>query len=291
MSCCCNCTVYQRVLDIMKKNEINVKKSRLLVSVVIPTYKDEKYINKTLKDVKSVLEKMGFDYEIIVVVDGLIDGTFNIVSELSKRLKKIKTVAYKVNRGKGYALRQGFSLAKGDLIGFIDADGQIKAQAIESALKKLTNSDADMVIGSKKHLLSKVVYSTERRILSKMSQFFIKLLFNVGVSDTQAGLKMFKRKVIGEIGPRLTVDRFAIDIEILSVAKFMGYKNIEEIPIEVKSVDHGGQKIIQTISFVDLFKTFSDSLKIFYQLRIDKFYSLNNKDKWIKLDKPDHSPR
>lgn len=291
MSCCCNCTVYQRVLDIMKKNEINVKKSRLSVSVVIPTYKDEKYINKTLKDVKSVLEKMGFDYEIIVVVDGLIDGTFNIVSELSKRLKKIKTVAYKVNRGKGYALRQGFSLAKGDLIGFIDADGQIKAQAIESALKKLTNSDADMVIGSKKHLLSKVVYSTERRILSKMSQFFIKLLFNVGVSDTQAGLKMFKRKVIGEIGPRLTVDRFAIDIEILSVAKFMGYKNIEEIPIEVKSVDHGGQKIIQTISFVDLFKTFSDSLKIFYQLRIDKFYSLNNKDKWIKLDKPDHSPR
>jgi len=275
----------------MKKNEINVKKSRLSVSVVIPTYKDEKYINKTLKDVKSVLEKMGFDYEIIVVVDGLIDGTFNIVSELSKRLKKIKTVAYKVNRGKGYALRQGFSLAKGDLIGFIDADGQIKAQAIESALKKLTNSDADMVIGSKKHLLSKVVYSTERRILSKMSQFFIKLLFNVGVSDTQAGLKMFKRKVIGEIGPRLTVDRFAIDIEILSVAKFMGYKNIEEIPIEVKSVDHGGQKIIQTISFVDLFKTFSDSLKIFYQLRIDKFYSLNNKDKWIKLDKPDHSPR
>ena len=291
MSCCCNCTVYQRVLDIMKKNEINVKKSRLSVSVVIPTYKDEKYINKTLKDVKSVLEKMGFDYEIIVVVDGLIDGTFNIVSELSKRLKKIKTVAYKVNRGKGYALRQGFSLAKGDLIGFIDADGQIKAQAIESALKKLTNSDADMVSGSKKHLLSKVVYSTERRILSKMSQFFIKLLFNVGVSDTQAGLKMFKRKVIGEIGPRLTVDRFAIDIEILSVAKFMGYKNIEEIPIEVKSVDHGGQKIIQTISFVDLFKTFSDSLKIFYQLRIDKFYSLNNKDKWIKLDKQDHSPR
>ena len=75
------------------------------LSVVIPAYKKEKTIIKDLKAIKVVLDSIRYDYEIVVVVDGRTDKTFEKAKEVKS--KKIKVVGYETNKGKGHAVRYG----------------------------------------------------------------------------------------------------------------------------------------------------------------------------------------
>ena len=189
--------------------------------------------------------------------------------------------------GKGFALRVGFNLAKGDLIGFIDGDGQIRPEALSTAIAEFKKSNAEIIIGSKKHKLSRVSYSIFRRAISSISQIFIKAFFNIGVKDTQAGLKIFKREVIKDILPRLTINRFAVDIEILSLARYLGYEKLIEIPIKVVRLNTAHEKLDEKISLSDLAKTFWDAMSIYYRLRIVNYYSLKNRERWVTYTQPE----
>jgi len=87
----------------MVKNVVNVKK---LVSVIIPAYKQEKTIEKDLKNIYDVMSATRWDFEIIVVVDGMLDKTFENAKKVER--KNIKVVGYETNRGKGYAVDMGW---------------------------------------------------------------------------------------------------------------------------------------------------------------------------------------
>src|SRR5438874_13337360 len=89
-----------------------------LLSVVIPAYKQEKTIVEDIKNIQKTLDSLGHKYELIVVVDGIIDDTYKNASKLKS--SKIKVIAYEKNEGKGHAIRHGMLHAKGDIIGFID---------------------------------------------------------------------------------------------------------------------------------------------------------------------------
>src|SRR5205085_11878020 len=93
--------------------------------------------------------------------------------------------------------------------------------------------NADIIVGSKLHPVSKVNYPIYRTILSWGYRIFTSTLFGFRVRDTQVGLKFFKRKVVMDVLPRLVVKRFALDIEILAVAYSLGYKRIYEAPVKI----------------------------------------------------------
>lgn len=152
----------------------------------------------------------------------------------SKNHKKVKVIGYKQNRGKGNAVRFGMFRAKGDIVGFIDAGVDLSPSAMHMLLAHFEWYDADIIIGSKRHPVSKVVYPWQRKILSFGYQIITKLLFNLNIRDTQVGIKFFKANVAKKILPRLLVKKFAFDIEMLVVANYLGYKRIYEAPIELK---------------------------------------------------------
>src|SRR3972149_1051752 len=96
------------------------KSRRRLVSVIIPTYKQEKTIIKDIKKIEKALEQIPYNYEIIVTVDGKKDGrTWEKLTKIKS--SKIKITGYDHNHGKGHAVRYGMAQAKGDLIAFLDA--------------------------------------------------------------------------------------------------------------------------------------------------------------------------
>lgn len=239
-----------------------------LVSLIIPAYRQEKTIAEDLMKIKGALDQLRYGYEMIVVVDGRVDKTFEKAKKIES--SKVRIFGYDTNHGKGYAIRYAMERAKGNIIGFIDSGMDINPNGLSILLERFEWHDADIVVGSKRHPESKVIYPLERRIISFLSQVLIRILFGLNVRDTQVGMKFFKREVIKDVLPRLLVKKFAFDIEILVVALHLGYRKIFEAPIELH---FNFEKSIVSQSLISaILKTLWDTLGIFYRLKILHYY-------------------
>ena len=119
-----------------------------LISVVIPAYKAEKVIVKTLTRVKETLDAIRHPYEIICVDDGSPDKTFKRALKFSKLYpRKVKAFGYEKNKGKGNAVRYGMTRAKGDIIGFVDVGIELNPNGISMLLEHFEWYNADIIIG------------------------------------------------------------------------------------------------------------------------------------------------
>lgn len=125
-----------------------------LLSIIVPVYRQEKTIVRNIRSLLHALADIKVPYELIIVIDGEIDGSFKAAKSVQS--KYVRVVGYKVNKGKGYAVRFGMAQSRGDIVGFIDAGGDLKPESLPLMLDTLLWNDADIVIGSKRHALSKV---------------------------------------------------------------------------------------------------------------------------------------
>ena len=186
------------------------------ISLVIPTYKQEKVIIREIDLLYQVLRQLPYDFEIIVVVDGFVDNTYTLLKKL--RRPYLKVIGYEENKGKGYAVRFGMMQGTGDIVGFIDGGMDIHPTSIPMVLNHFLWYNADIVIGSKLHPVSQVNYPIGRKILSWGYRSLIRVMFGLRIRDSQVGLKLFRKRVVDDVLPRLLVKHFAFDIEVLAVA-------------------------------------------------------------------------
>ncbi|MGB9637281.1 MAG: glycosyltransferase [Microgenomates group bacterium] len=241
--------------------------TKQLLSVIVPAYKQEKTIVKDLQQIELVLKQLRYDYEIICVVDGKVDKTFEKAKKISS--SKLKVIGYEENHGKGYAVRYGMARAKGDLIAFIDAGMDINPKALPMLLEHMIWYDSDIIVGSIRHSASKVIgYPLKRKIYSVGYHWLTRILFGLRITDSQRGVKIFKRKVLERTLPRLLVKNFAFDIEILSVAHRLGFKRIHDGPVEMDARKFR----YSSIKSSTVFSMLIDTLAIFYRLKILHYY-------------------
>ncbi len=252
-----------------------------VISMVIPAYKAEASIEKTLLKVKEVLDQVPYSYEIICVVDGSFDKTKEKADKFAKKFPdRVFVTGYKINYGKGHAVRYGMAQAKGDLIGFIDAGLDVDPLSIPMLLEHMKWYNADIIVGSKRHAASKVIYPWQRRIMSFGYQMGVRILFGLKVRDTQVGLKLFKRSVLEKVLPRLLIKQWAFDVEMLSVAYYLGFKRIYDAPIELH-MDFSGFSMASKGFLNSIFRSAWDTAAVFYRLRILHYYDTRNKKRWI----------
>ncbi len=245
-----------------------MKKRTKKLSIVVPTYRQEKTIETDIKSIAGVIAKLNIDYEIIVVVDGVVDNSHLKLKKINN--KEIKIIIFDENQGKGKAVCEGVLSASGDVIGFIDGGMDINPKEIEQMLEIMISNNADIVIGSKLHPDSKVSYPLSRRILSWGYRTLTHMLFGFNVKDTQVGLKLFKRKVARDVFSRILVKRFAFDVEVLAVAYKLGYTRIVEAPI---ILDFTGVSSITSKSFWRVIGWMLwDTAAVYYRLRILHYY-------------------
>lgn len=257
----------------MQKND-----SKKLLSVIVPAYKQGRTIKKDLENIDRTLKTglpKDYDYEIICVVDGYFDNT---ASEAKKvKSTKVKVYGYEKNMGKGYAVRYGMKYAKGALISFLDAGMDISPAGIMMLMDHMKWYNADIIVGSKRHPVSQVNYPLTRYIFSVGYHLGVRVLFGLPLTDTQSGIKIFKRKVVEKILPRLLVKTYAMDIEMLAVARYLGFKRIYEGPIEVHF-----DKTNSNINWKTIFRMLWDTVAVFYRLYILHYYDDKNQPNWIK---------
>lgn len=239
-----------------------------LLSLVVPAYKQEKTIVKNLNNLTKTLSELPFNYEVIVVVDGFLDNTF----EQAKSVKdnRIKVYGHEKNLGKGYSIKFGVSKANGDIIGFIDAGMDIDPKDIVIMLGIMDWNNADIVVGSKLHPDSKVNYPFARKILSWGYRTITHLLFGFSVRDTQVGFKLYKRHVAKDVFKRTLVKRFAFDVEVLAIAYQLGYRRIYESPIKL---DFSGYSSVSILNFwIIVLRMLWDTAAVFYRLKVIHYY-------------------
>jgi glycosyltransferase involved in cell wall biosynthesis len=259
-----------------KKEIISREYKQDFLSVIVPAYKQERTIVKDLKNIESVLKTMNCKYEIICVVDGKLDRTY----EKAKRLisSKIKVYLYRENHGKGYAVRYGMARSKGNIVAFLDSGMDINPKGIPLLLEHMRWYDSDIIVGSIRHSASKVIgYPSVRKIYSVGYHLITKIVFGLNITDSQRGLKLFKREVLEKVLPRLMVKRFAFDIEMLSVARFLGFKKIHDGPVEMDA----RKMKYSSIRSSTVLTMLRDTLAVFYRLKILNYYSGKNRKKWI----------
>lgn len=238
------------------------------ISILIPAFNEEENIIFTINETLEVFKKLGIDYELIIIDDGSIDNTYKKVQESLYNFNgKVKIERYKLNLGKGYAIKYGFNFVSGDYVLFLDADLDLHPSQITNFLKLMKNHKADAVIGSKRHKDSVVDYPKSRKILSNVYYFLIKVLFGLPVKDTQTGLKLFRYEALKNSISKIVVKRYAFDLELLIVLHKSGYK-IVECPIYLKLT----RRYYNRIWLKDIYHTLIDTLAIFYRLHIKKYY-------------------
>jgi glycosyltransferase involved in cell wall biosynthesis len=251
-----------------------------LISVIVPAYKQQATIERDLLRIKEVLDQLRYPTELICVVDGNLDETLKNASKFAKKFNNVKALGYETNKGKGYAVRFGMAESRGDIIAFIDAGMDLNPNGISLLLEHLEWYNADIIVGSKRHPVSKVDYPWQRVMLSLGYQIMARILFGLKIRDTQVGMKFYRREVLEKVLPRLLVKRYAFDIEILAVANYLGFKRIYEAPVEIK-LNFGGASSVTSGKFLaTIAHMLWDTLAVFYRLRIKGYYNDKNQRKW-----------
>ncbi len=200
------------------------------ISVILPAFNEGAVIADRVREIARTFS--GRDYEIIVVDDGSTDDTLSWAQQVSAENTGARVIHYAPNRGKGFALRQGFLNSTGELIAFLDADRELDPHQLITFETMMKQDGADAIIGSKMHPESRLNYPSIRRAVSYGYFVLVHSLFGLPIHDTQTGIKLFRREVLEQLLPHMQVDRFAFDLELLVAAHLYGY-SIVEAPVIV----------------------------------------------------------
>ena len=238
------------------------------LSVILPVFNLAEDIGKNLEKVETVLNRTGLSYEIIPVDDGSLDGSAAALRVWAgpDGVHRHPVILEK-NGGKGNALKAGFRASEGELILLLDGDLDILPGYLPGFLEAMASQRADIVIGSKRHPKSRVCYPWHRRLASIVYFGLVRLFIGLPITDTQTGMKLFKRRILGEALDRMLVKTYAFDLELLAIAYGRGAK-IVEAPVAIKFGNKFGCLKPSTVREMSL-----DSLAVFYRLRLLNYYA------------------
>ena len=242
----------------------NLPAPSLDVTIVVPYYNPGPRLRTTVEDMVRVLDASGMTFEIITVSDGSTDGSHVTLEGIPGSV--VRRVVFDRNVGKGHALRTGLGMGRGHYLGFIDADGDISPELLAPFVSIMQTERPDIIIGSKRHPESSVHYPPLRRLYSWGYQRLIRLLFRLNVQDTQVGIKLVDRAVIADVLPLLRESRFALDLELLVLARRLGYGRIVEAPVRIE------ERFGSTISLRAVWRLLVDTVALFVRFSVRKEY-------------------
>lgn len=207
--------------------------NKLDISVVVPLYNEEESLPELVQWIDRVARDNALSYEIIMVDDGSIDRSWDVVEQLSKQYDTIRGVSFLRNYGKSAALYEGFKMAEGDVVFTMDADLQDSPDEIPEMRRMILEDGYDVVSGWKKKRYDPV----GKRWPSKFFNFTARVVSGIKLHDFNCGLKAYRRKVVKSIEVYGEMHRY---MPIL--ARHAGFKRIGEKVVEHRERKYGVSK-------------------------------------------------
>jgi len=201
-----------------------------MISLIIPAYNEENRILPVIEGFWNYFDKNMKEFEILIVANGCVDDTVKVVKENFSGYKNIRLVISVKKLGKGGAVLEGFKRAKGELVGFSDADKSVSPEDFDRLFSCLREKDC--AVGSRKIKGSNITIkqSFARRFSSRAFNMIIRILFGLNIKDTQCGAKVFRKEVIDRVAPQMKSTGYEFDVELLWRTKKNGF-GIAEVPI------------------------------------------------------------
>lgn len=219
-----------------------------MLSIILPTYKGAKILRNQLPAFVNFLDENKIEHEIIVVDDGSNDNGKTKEAAIELGCLYLENVK---NTGKGAAVRKGMMIAKGDYYIFTDIDIPFHYEAFTRFLYSLIGKNPiaigfDIVVGDRN--LPESSYYTKispiRKLGSDIFSFIVSRIFTAGLYDTQCGMKGFKKEVAKDLFSVGKINRFAFDVELISIAIKRKY-TIKRLPVSLRSNESNTVKVIQ----------------------------------------------
>ncbi len=198
------------------------------VSIIVPMYNESRRLEDFLIHLRDFLSKNYKDCELIVVNDGSTDDTESKVKNILSYVNFGNIIRYSPNRGKGGAIKEGVSQARGEKIIFIDADGSIAPSEIPKIIDGLETHD--LVVSSRVHRQSDVSINLTRKVTGKIFNLYVRLLFQSPICDNLCGFKGFRKEAARKLFSELISQRWIFDVEVFWRAKNHGY-SVLQVPI------------------------------------------------------------
>jgi glycosyltransferase involved in cell wall biosynthesis len=215
------------------------------VSVVMPVYRLADDIGPNIARVVRALAPIT-DFEVIVSDDGSDDGTRAAAEAEAARHDAVRVVGHSENAGKGRTVQEGVAAATGDVVVLLDADLDLPPEQLPGVLHRFGRLGVDALVGSKRGSMRSGGYPWLRRVLSRIFSFVTKVAFRLPVSETQTGLKVFRREPLVEVLPQVEVGRYVYDLELLVRMKKAGYE-IAETPVSLEVAESGSSVAAGTL--------------------------------------------
>ncbi len=204
------------------------------LSLIIPAYNEEKRILQTLAIAYAYLTERPFTWEVVVVLDGSTDSTKGVIdmfideAVITADQAKFQVIDRPQNRGKGYTVREGMLKASGAIRLFSDADNSTDIAHFD-LMRPLFETGHDVVICTRdsKDVQGAMQATPQpfiKRLFGNLGNLFIQLVAVPGIWDTQCGFKAFSAEAAQAVFSKTQIDRWAIDIEALAIARQHKYK-------------------------------------------------------------------
>jgi dolichyl-phosphate beta-glucosyltransferase len=205
-----------------------VPQQDVYLSVIVPAYNEAQRLPKTLRRLQEYLARASFSYEIVVVMDGPSDNSREIIQSISTEISQLRIIDRRVNRGKGYTVKEGMLKASGRVRLFCDADNSTDIAHFDKMLP-LFDQGCDLVIASRNF---KDVPGAEqavpqvwlKRVIGQFGNLLVQLVAVRGIWDTQCGFKAFCAEAAEQIFSRAKIDGWGFDIEVLTLARALRLK-------------------------------------------------------------------
>ena len=201
------------------------------VSLILPAYNEAATIAATIREMGRYFQARGLRYEIIVAADGD-DGTRELALETARQGEPVRVIGNRERSGKGRGVREAMALARGDIAGYADADNKVPIEEFDK-LRPWLRQGYDAVIGSRSMRESQIERRQPlyRQLGGKGFGVFMHAVVGLpGITDTQCGFKFFTRAAAQAIFSRQQIDGYMFDVEILVIARSLGYR-IQQVPI------------------------------------------------------------
>lgn len=204
------------------------------ISVVVPI-KDERdnlhpLTNQLTKVIGALEQTQTAPFEIVYVDDGSIDGSSELLDEISREIPEVRVLHFNQNHGQTAAFDAGFRYAKGELIATLDGDLQYDPADLTKLLP--FTKDYDLVCGRRQKRLDNII----RQISSRTAYVVRNAVIQDGIHDTGCSLKIFRRKVIERMALFHNMHRF-----FPALAKMYGF-SVTEVPVQHFPRAHGHSK-------------------------------------------------
>ena len=198
------------------------------ISIVIPCFMEENYLEDSVTQLTTTLEEMGCSYELIFIDDKSTDNTADIIKRLVDGHPHRRAFYHEKNIGRGGTVTEGFRLATGRIVGFLDIDLEVHCRFLPSMLEAI-GSGADGATAFRKYNVGWRPSALIRHLLSSGYRRLSKMLFEIPYHDTETGFKFFVREKIIDITKRTKDVGWFWDSEIMILSHQAGLK-IAEVP-------------------------------------------------------------